>query len=90
MFSIQGRFKEIISIFICLLYRAFLKKQLVYFLSVSYMQGHFEDTVGLFTVSVSFMQGRLAEFGPPGLLLSANGIFAAMAQAAGISEEHAH
>ena len=54
------------------------------------MQGHFEDTVQLVYLSVSFMQGRLAEFGPPGLLLSASGIFAAMAQAAGIFEEHAH
>jgi hypothetical protein len=32
----------------------------------------------------SRFQGRLAEFGPPSRLLSSNGIFAAMAAAAGI------
>jgi ABC-type multidrug transport system fused ATPase/permease subunit len=34
------------------------------------------------------LQGRLAEFGPPSLLLNSNGIFAAMAQAAGITDMH--
>jgi hypothetical protein len=35
-----------------------------------------------------FFQGRLAEFGPPALLLDSNGIFSSMARSAGITVPH--
>jgi hypothetical protein len=42
----------------------------------------------LLTSKVFFFQGRLAEFGPPALLLDSNGIFASMARSAGITVPH--
>jgi len=42
----------------------------------------------IYTDQQGVFQGRLAEFGPPALLLDSNGIFASMARSAGITVPH--